>query len=142
MSVTLKNPATDVAALLAGQTLAGVLLTSGETLFGYRLHPVPQGLVVQVLNAGGAAPEPYVRGTSPAAFLRPVVQIITYAMPGADGMRDGEALAIAVAGALQQTALSGYVSLVAQQAGPTLVTAEKVNRPMWSQNFEAWYRTA
>jgi hypothetical protein len=135
---TLKNPASDLASALNGQTLGGVLLTAQDNLF-YREHnPTPASLHVQLLNAGGAPPEPYLQGATPQAYFQSTVQCLVWGEPGEEGYDQAEALARGVMGYLQQLVPSGYVSIVANDM-PAFFEDRDTQRQVFSMNFTARY---
>lgn len=136
--MTLLDPATDIVAVLTGQTLGGQALVSGTNLFSGMQYPLPN-LAVRVLNSGGAAPEAYISGTTAAATFHASVQCIINAPPGADGYNLGEALARGVLGYLQQRTPSGYVSLLAQASHPLYAGPDEDGRHLFTLNFEARY---
>jgi hypothetical protein len=137
--VNLKNPASDMATALDGETVGGVQLTTGQNLFYRMVHPMPMGLVVSLLNSGGDAPEPYFAST-PSAFFRATVQALIYGMPGEDGFVDGEALARGLIEELHQQPLSGYVAVYARDSQPAFLGADpETQRWQWSVNFELQY---
>lgn len=139
MPITLKNPASDLAAALTGNTVGGVALVSGTNLFFRQIHPVPMGLQVVLLNTGSFAPEPYLSPTA-SAYFRDSVQVLVYGMPGEDGFGDGETLARGLAGELQQRAVSGYVS-VTLVSGPFNYVGQDpdTQRHIWSLNVNMTY---
>jgi hypothetical protein len=139
MALTLKNPAADLAAALAGQTVGGVGLVVGENLFYHLVHPMPMGLVVRLLNTGGPPPVPYLSPTS-SSFYAATVQCLVYGMPGDDGFASGEELARGVAGFLHQLIPSGYVTVFVRDAQPVLLPPDgDTQRHAWSLNFEVQY---
>jgi hypothetical protein len=140
MAITIKNAAADLLTALAGQTLAGVLLTEDDNLFKRAIYPVPMGLVAVLRNSGGTAPVPYLNPTA-SAYFAPTVQCLVYGMPGADGYDSAEALARAVLGYLHQGSVTGYVSVFARDSQPTYVGLdEDTERHVFSINLEVQYR--
>lgn len=137
MGVTLKNPASDAAATLTGQTVGGVALVTGTNLFATQIHPMPQGLVVQLLNTGGFI-EPYISPTA-AAVAYANLQALVYGMPGEDGFSAGEALARGVVGFLQQTIPSGYISVTSVDLYNYVGSDPGTQRHVWSANFRVRY---
>jgi hypothetical protein len=136
---TLKNPASDLASSLNGQTLGGVVLTAQDNLF-YRNHePTPASLHVQLLNAGGAPPEPYLQGATPQAYFQATVQCLVWGCLGEEGYDQADALARAVLGYLQQSIPSGYVSILANDSQPTFFEDRDTQRQVFSINFTARY---
>jgi hypothetical protein len=135
---TLLNPASDLAAALTGQTLGSVALITGTNLFYTRIHPMPMGLVVQLLNSAGQAPMPLLgNGTS---VYRASVQALVFGSPGEDGFVQGEALARGVAGYLHQLRPSGYVSLFVRDSSPTIQEPDpETQRHRWTISIEAVY---
>lgn len=139
MGVTLKNCASDVASILDGQTLGGVLLALNGNLFSAPLLIPPTSLAVECINTGGSPPEPYVR-TTDSAIMRGDVQLLIHSEPGTDGFTQGETLARAVLGYLQQYVMTGYVSLLAQESSPSWLGPDpETQRNSWSINLEAVY---
>lgn len=134
-----KNPASDLAAVVTGQTLGGVALVSGQNLFFEQIHPMPFSTSVFFLNSGGLPPEPYLSPTA-SAYLRPTVQVLVYATPGEDGFAEGEALTRGLAGYLQQLTVSGYVSVVFNESQASYLGMDgDTQRHMWSWNCRAEY---
>jgi hypothetical protein len=142
MAITLKNPAADIIALLTGQTMNSVLLTSGDNLFATPVYMEAASLVVLVTNSGGNAPEPFV-GTTAAALFRSSVQIVVQSEPGVDGFNQGEGLARLILGYLQQvgTTLTGYITALFREGAPTFVGVDpETQRNSWSLNLDVVYQ--
>lgn len=139
MALTLKNPASDLAVALNGQTVGGVALVSGENLFWRQMHPMPMGMVVQLLNTGGPPPEPYLSSTA-SSMYRSNVQALVFGMPGEDGFTAGEALARGVAGYLHQLIPSGYITILARDGAPVELPLDPDSqRHSWGIALEALY---
>ncbi len=137
--MVLKNVASDLAAALTGQTVGGVALTSGSNLFFRQMHPMPQGEVVQLLNAGGPPPQPYLSPTA-SSFYRANVMCLVFGMPGEDGYTAGEALARGVAGYLHQLVPSGYITILCRDSSPQQLPIDpESQRHAWSIAIEALY---
>lgn len=135
---TLKNPASDLASELNGQTLGGVALTLQDNLFFRAHHPAPASLHVQLLNASGLAPQPYLQGATPQAYFQTTVQLLVWGEPGEDAYDQADALARAVVGFLQQRAVSGYVSIVANDM-PAYFSDPETQRSVFTTNLSAKY---
>lgn len=141
MAIVLRNPASDLAAALTGNTVGGVALTTGTNLFKTMIHPMPWSLCVQLLNTGGTAPQPYIAGSTPESYFRSNVQVLVYGTPGEDGFEAGETLARGVIGQLMQTVPTGYVSVFAVESQPSYVGADpETQRHVWSFNLRAEYK--
>jgi len=142
MTITLKNLASDLASALDGQTVGGVVLTSGTNLFYTWRPPQMQGLTVQVFNDDARRPEPYLSPTAAAMFYARA-QILVRSPPGEDGFTQGETLARGLIAFLQQRSVSGYVSITSQNSAPLYATGpdEASQRHVFSCNVEASYST-
>ena len=138
MAITLKNPASDLAAAMTGQTVGGQDLVSGTNLFFRFLHPTPKDLAVYLLNTGGQAPDPYISPTASARFIANV-QCLIYGPPGEDGFDLGQTLARGVVGYLQQASVSGYVRVTAIESQPTHLVDPETQRHIFTSNFTAEY---
>jgi hypothetical protein len=143
MTLTIKNPASDLATELSGQTLGGVTLASTENLFFRPSVPVPMATCLYLLNTGGLAPEPFA-GTTAHGVFHPTVQALIYSTPGDDGYDEGETFANAVFAAIQQigTTLNNYLTAMSDTSGPMyLGQDEDTQRNTWSMNFTLTYQT-
>ncbi len=135
---TLKNCASDMASALAGQTVGSVTLAASDNLFYRRVHPMPQGLVVQLLNVAGPSPMPFL-GTGTSLY-KGAVQCTIYGSPGEDGFAQGEALARGVAGYLHQLIPTGYISVFVRDGSPINQEPDpESQRHRWLVNIEAQY---
>ena len=135
MSVTFHDLATDLAAALTGQTLGGVALVTGTNLFAGMPDYVAPSMAVIILNTGGPAPTPYL-SPSKLAITHPSAQVLVHCTAGKPGYTLAQTLILAVMGALQQTAPSGYISLFARESTPTYVS-DVDGRGLFTANFEA-----
>lgn len=141
MAITLKNPASDIASALNGQSIEGETMLLNDNLWSRPVHPVPGSLQVVLINNGGGAPSPYA-GTTASAFFSARVQVIVYGYPGADGYDQGSAVARGVFGYLQQigTTLSGYVSAMCVQSQPLFNgLLPDSDQAFWSFDVDCWY---
>lgn len=140
MSVTVKNCAADVVALLNGSTVGGTLLVEGENLFA-RPCPDAATLVVEVINSGGSPPTPFINPAD-TAYFQASVQLLVHTAPGSDGFAQGEALARGLLGALQQigTELTGYITALFRESAPSyLGTDPDTGANFWSLNLDVTY---
>jgi len=139
VAITLKNPASDLAVALNGQTVGGVALSSGGNLYSTLIHPMPQGLVVSLLNGSSSEPAPYLSPT-PSAFFSASVQCLVYGSPGEDGFASGETLARGVIGQLHQASVSGYVAIFSRNSQPAYLGPDpQTQRHSWSFNLDCQY---
>lgn len=137
--MSIKNPASDLRALLTGQTLAGVLLTSGTNLFAGQMRPddtSPSDPSVFLLNTGGSAPSAYV---NTGGLFFPTVQVMIRGAP--DALEAGENLSRAVFNALHWLIPTGYIAVRARESQPFALGFDESNRPMWVINLECSYST-
>jgi hypothetical protein len=137
--MTPKDCPGDLETFLNGQTLASVTLASNSNLFSYDAHPMPNTLVVRLNNAGGDFPEPLIT-TARKALIHADVGIIIHGMAGYDGHVQGEALAYAVWGYLQQAVPSGYIDVLMRESSPTHVGLDPVTqRNLWTMTAVCRY---
>lgn len=136
---TLKNPASDLATAITGQSLGGVTVTSGTNLFFRALHPIPIDSAIYLLNLGGPPPDPYVT-TAREAIYEAVVQAVTYSAPGEDGYDIGRALVAGFMGYVQQLSVSGYVSVLCNQAQPNYLVDPDTQRHVFTLDVTMRYK--
>lgn len=138
--MTLSDPAAALVTALTGQTLGGVVLTSGTNIFVGQLRPddTSPSLSVFLLNSGGPAPTPYINGGGHAVF-EPTVQVIIRGIP--DSMQAGAAVARAVFGFLYLSTIPGFIAIKARESQPFYLGFDDSNRPVWVINFECPYAT-
>lgn len=127
---TLKNPASDMAAALTGQTLGGVALTSGTNLFANEVPP-NLTMAVSLLNGAGEKPQPYIAGSTDSIF-RALVTGYVRGVGGGVGYSNSETLARAVLGYMHLKTVSGYVSVEAEHTHPDYMGPDEQGRPQWT----------
>lgn len=136
-----QDPATDTAAHLAGLSpiVDNLSLAVGRNLFvgpeRATRAEVPD-FAVFAQNVTAAAPTPYVNDRFD--FSRFVVQLLVRSAPG--GFTQGELLARNILARLHREKPTGYVTCLAQQAGPAYLGEDEGRRHRWSLNFELWWK--
>ena len=138
----LRNPAADVRDQLNGQTAGGIALTSGTNLFGGPMRsgdrtPSP---AVFIQATGGAQPDAYLQGRRTALY-RPSVQVLVRGT--AADFQLGESVARGVYELLHMKVVSPYISWMARDAQPVLVSLEdSAQHPVWAINLECVYKVS
>jgi hypothetical protein len=126
--MALKDPAADLCTLLDGQTLGGVLLTSGSNLFSAGRTEGTRP-AVYLLNVGGDSPINFLNGNREALYT-PQVQVLVEGVE--DAWATAEALARAVFGALHLATVAGYVGVFCRDAQPAYL-----GENLWAINVDA-----
>lgn len=127
-----KTPDADVATLLAG---AGLGLVVGVNLFRGPMRPAVAGVptkAVFVAETGGPPPVPYIDAAANGDTWTFEIQVMVRG--DRESFAAARTLARSIRDALHRASISGYLSCVALQSGPTSVGFDGNECPLFSVN--------